>query len=161
MEAIGDVKIGRKIESQRRTISEGEFTAMVNLSWETSPLHSDREYAKNTVFGERILGGPCIIPFVAGLSARASHGMWEKAGAQVVALVGIENVRFIGPLYPGDTIWVESEVVGFRRTSKPERFIMTVKDVLYKLDGSTILEMERIHLMQELGREGSKESAKS
>jgi acyl dehydratase len=161
MEAIGDVHVGRKIKSQRRTISEGEFTAMVNLSWESGPLHSDREYAKTTVFGERVLGGPCIIPFVAGLSGRAWHGMWEEAGAQILALVGIENVRFMAPLFPGDTIWVEIEVVGFRRTSKPERFITTVKDVLYKQDGSTILEMERLVLMQERGREDSKGSAES
>jgi acyl dehydratase len=149
MERIGDICIGHKIRSQRRTISEGEFTAMVNLSWESGPLHSDREYAKTTIFGERILGGPCIIPFVAGLSGRALHGMWERAGAVLIALVGMENVRFTAPLYPGDTICLESEVAEFRRTSKTERFIVRIHDVLQKQDGRTILEMDRLVLLRE------------
>jgi acyl dehydratase len=148
MDSKGDLHVGAKIKSRRRTISEGEFTAMVNLSWENSPLHTDREYAKTTQFGERILGGPCIIPFVAGLSGQ-SHALWERTGCQLVALLGIDAVRFTAPLFPGDTIWVETEVVGFKQTSKPERFTITVKDVLYKGDSRAILEMQRTVLMQE------------
>lgn len=148
MNSKGELRVGDRIKSRRRTISEGEFTAMVNLSWENSPLHSDREYAKTTAFGERILGGPCIIPFVAGLSAQ-SHALWERTGSQLVALLGIEGVRFTAPLFPGDTIWVETEVVGFKQTSKPDRYTVTVKDVLYKQDARAILEMQRIVLMQD------------
>jgi len=148
MNSKGELRVGDKIKSRRRTISEGEFTAMVNLSWENSPLHSDREYAKTTAFGERILGGPCIIPFVAGLSGQ-SHELWERTGSQLVALLGIDAVRFTAPLFPGDTIWVETEVVGFKQTSKPERYTVTVKDVLYKQDARAILEMQRVVLMQD------------
>jgi acyl dehydratase len=149
MNSKGELHVGDKIKTRRRTISEGEFTAMVNLSWENSPLHSDQEFAKTTPFGERILGGPCIIPFVAGLSGQ-THALWERTGCQLVALLGIEGVRFTAPLFPGDTIWVETEVVGFKQTSKPGRFTVTVKDVLYKLqDSRVILEMQRIVLMQE------------
>ena len=148
MESLGDIRVGHKVASQRRTITEGEFSAMVNLSWETAPLHTDREYAKGTLFGERTLGGPCTIPFVAGLSGHALHGFWEKSGAQLLALVGMEGVRFTNPLYAGDTIWVETEIVSLRPTSKPERFLMTLKDVLYKTDRKIVLEMQRLVLMQ-------------
>jgi acyl dehydratase len=123
---------------------------MVNLSWETSPLHTDREYAKTTQFGERILGGPCTIPFVAGLTGQAWHGMWEKAGLQIVALVGINNVTFTAPIFPNDTIWVETEVVSMRPTSKPKRCLVTVKDVLRKQGDTVVLQMERVILAQEI-----------
>ncbi len=150
MDRVGGIEVGTKIVSQRRTITEGDFSAMANLSWETSPLHTDREYAKTTPFGERILGGPCTIPFVAGLAGHAWRGMWEKAGLQLIALVGIEGVRFTSPLFPGDTIWVETEISGMRPTSKPKRLLVTVKDVLYKQGREIILQMDRLMLVQEL-----------
>jgi acyl dehydratase len=150
MDSVGGVQVGRKIVTQRRTITEGDFSAMVNLSWETSPLHTDQEYAKTTAFGQRILGGPCIIPFVAGLTGHAWHGMWEAAGTRLIALVGIEGVRFTAPLFPGDTIWVETEIKSLRPTSKPKRALMTVRDVLHKTGGQIVLEMERLILLQEI-----------
>jgi len=142
--------VGTKITTQRRTITDGDFSAMVNLSWESSPIHTDDEYAKNTIFGRRILGGPCTIPFVAGLSGHAWHGLWEKSGMRLLALVGINNVAFKAPLFPNDTIWVELEIASKRPTSKPRRSIVTVKDTLKKQGGETILQMERIILVEEI-----------
>lgn len=150
MESLGGIQVGRKVVTQRRTITEGDFSAMVNLSWETSPLHTDQEYAKTTPFGQRILGGPCIIPFIAGLTGHAWHGMWESAGTRLVALVGIEGVRFTAPLFAGDTIWVEAEIKNLRPTSKPKRALMTVHDVLHKIGGQVIMEMDRLILLQEV-----------
>jgi acyl dehydratase len=153
MHSSRTIEIGSKIVSQRRTITEGDFSAMVNLSWETSPLHTDREYAKTTQFGERVLGGPCTIPFVAGLTGHAWHGLWEKSGLRLIALVGINNVTFTNPLFPNDTIWVETEIVNMRPTSKPKRRLVTVKDILRKQDDKVVLQMERLILVQEIEAE--------
>ena len=142
--------VGTKITTQRRTITDGDFSAMVNLSWESSPIHTDDEYAKNTIFGRRVLGGPCTIPFVAGLSGHAWHGLWEKSGMRLLALVGINNVAFKAPLFPNDTIWVELEIASKRPTSKPKRSIVTVKDTLKKQGDETILQMERLILVEEI-----------
>jgi acyl dehydratase len=155
MHSSRTIEIGSKIVSQRRTITEGDFSAMVNLSWETSPLHTDREYAKTTQFGERVLGGPCTIPFVAGLTGHAWHGLWEKSGLRLIALVGINNVTFTNPLFPNDTIWVETEIVNMRPTSKPKRRLVTVKDILHKQDDKVVLQMERLILVQEIEAETS------
>jgi|HubBroStandDraft_6_1064221.scaffolds.fasta_scaffold1012217_2 acyl dehydratase len=150
MSGSSTIAVGYKILTQRRTITEGDFSAMVNLSWETSPLHTDREYAKTTPFGERILGGPCTIPFVAGLTGHAWHGMWERSGLRLIALVGINNVTFTTPLFPNDTIWVETEIVSMRPTSKPKRRLVTVKDILRKQADQVVLQMERLILVQEI-----------
>jgi acyl dehydratase len=144
------LEVGTKITTQRRTITEGDFSAMVNLSWESSPIHTDDEYAKNTIFGRRVLGGPCTIPFVAGLSGHAWHGLWEKSGMRLLALVGINNIAFKAPLFANDTIWVELEIASKRPTSKPKRSIVTVRDTLKKQGGETILQMERLVLVEDL-----------
>jgi acyl dehydratase len=144
------LEVGTKITTQRRTITDGDFSAMVNLSWESSPIHTDDEYAKATIFGRRVLGGPCTIPFVAGLSGHAWHGLWEKSGMRLLALVGINNVAFKAPLFANDTIWVELEIASKRPTSKPKRSIVTVKDTLKKQGGETILQMERLILVEDI-----------
>jgi acyl dehydratase len=145
----GKLEVGTKITTQRRTITDGDFSAMVNLSWESSPMHTDDEFAKTTIFGRRVLGGPCTIPFVAGLTGHAWHGLWQKSGMRLLGLVGINNVAFKAPLYPNDTIWVELEIASKRPTSKPKRSIVTVKDTLKKQGGETILVMERLILVEE------------
>lgn len=150
MNAVTKLDIGTKLTTQRRTITDGDFSAMVNLSWESAPIHTDDEYAKGTIFGRRILGGPCTIPFVAGLSGHAWHGLWEKSGMRLLALVGINNVKFKSPLFPGDTIWVEVEIASKRATSKPDRDLVTVKDTLRKTGGDIVLEMERLILVQRI-----------
>jgi acyl dehydratase len=144
------LEVGTRITTQRRTITDGDFSGMVNLSWESAPIHTDDEYAKTTIFGRRVLGGPCTIPFVAGLSGLAWHGLWEKSGMRLLGLVGINNVAFKAPLFANDTIWVELEIASKRPTSKPKRSIVTVKDTLKKLGGETILQMERIILVEEI-----------
>jgi acyl dehydratase len=144
------IEVGTKITTRRRTITDGDFSAMVNLSWESSPIHTDDEYAKSTIFGRRVLGGPCTIPFVAGLSGHAWHDLWEKSGMRILALVGINNVAFKAPLFANDTIWVELEIAAKRSTSKPNRSIVTVKDALKKQSGETILQMERLILVEDI-----------
>lgn len=147
--SIGEFKVGTKMKSQGRTISEGDFTAMANLSWENGSLHMDREFMKNSQFGERILGGPCIIPFVAGLSSHPLHNILDRSHVRLVALVGIENIRFTTPLHPGDTIYVETEVIKVRQTSNGQRWLVHMQDTAYKHDGNAIMNMERIVLMEE------------
>jgi acyl dehydratase len=149
----GEIEVGTKLTTQRRTITDGDFSAMVNLSWESSPMHTDDEFAKGTIFGRRVLGGPCTIPFVAGLSGHAWHGLWEKSGMRLLALVGINNIAFKSPLFPNDTIWVEIEIADKRPTSKPRRSIVTVKDTLKKQGGETVLTMDRLVLVEQVERD--------
>ena len=63
----------------------------------------------------------------------------------MIALVGINNVTFTTPLFPNDTIWVETEVMTMRPTSKPKRHLVTVKDILRKPVDQIVLQMERLN----------------
>ncbi len=100
-----DIEIGDKTITKARTITESDLANFAALTWDTYPLHTDAEWAKNTIFGERIAHGMLVLSY--GMGLVMSHGVESK----VVAFYGMEKLRFTGPTKIGDTIHVESEVV--------------------------------------------------
>lgn len=145
----GSFEVGNKIMTMGRTITEGDFTGIVNISWENGPLHTDEEYMKTTPFGRRILGGPCLIALIAGLSTTPLYSMWGNSGLNCVAGLGIDNVRYHTPFHPNDTLTVEIEVISIRETVKiPGRYVGRIKDRALKQNGETVLEMERTYLLE-------------
>ncbi len=152
LEDWGEFKVGNRVRSQSRTVTEGDFSAIVNISWENGPLHTDEEYMKSTPFGRRILGGPCLIALIAGLSTHPMYAMWRRSSLNCIAGLGIDNVRYTAPFHPDDTLTVEIEVVELRETrTRPGRLVGRVKDRAFKQDGQTVLEMERTYLLERVG----------
>lgn len=145
----GEFKVGHKVKTQGRTITESDFCGIVNLTWENGPLHTDDEYMKTTRFGRRILGGPCIIALMAGLVTTPLHSMMGRAHLNTIAALGLDNVRYLGPLQVGDTLSVEIEVLDLRETrSKPGRLVGRIKEHAVKQDSQPVLEMEAIYLFE-------------
>jgi len=96
--------VGDRVISQGRTVTEADIVAFAALTGDYNPLHCDAEYAKGTVFGERIAHG------LLGLSI--AQGLVERLGfiaGTVEAFLGLEW-KFRGPIKIGDTIHVEAEV---------------------------------------------------
>jgi acyl dehydratase len=146
---LKDVSYGKKCVSIGRTISEGDFSMLVNLNWTIGSIHADSEHMKSTSFGERILPGVCILSTTIGLANTSGvrRFMYEK-GLRLVALLGFESVRFLGPVYPGDTITVESEILDARPSSDPKRCVARLKDVTLKQTGEKVLEGLRTELYE-------------
>ena len=97
--AVGDVEI-----SHGRTVTEADIVAFAALTGDYNPLHTDAEYAKGTVFGERIAHG------LLGLSI--ASGQAERLGfieGTIEALLGVDW-KFRGPIKIGDTIHTETKV---------------------------------------------------
>ena len=65
------IPVGQVFVSPGRTISEGDFTLLTSLTWNTTIIHTDKEFMKTTEFGERILDGPSLLACAAGLSHRS------------------------------------------------------------------------------------------
>ena len=152
LEDWGEFKVGNRVRSRSRTVTEGDFSAIVNISWENGPLHTDEEYMKSTPFGRRILGGPCLIALIAGLSTQPMYAMWRRSSLNCIAGLGIDSVRYNAPFHPDDTLTVEIEVVELRETTtRPGRLVGRVKDRAFKQDGQTVLEMERTYLLERVG----------
>ncbi|MBK36195.1 MAG: hypothetical protein CME26_11800 [Gemmatimonadetes bacterium] len=148
-DVLAAVSYGEKRMSIGRTISEGDFSLLVNLNWTIGSIHADGEHMKSTSFGERILPGVCMLSTTMGLANTSNvRGLMADQGLHLVALLGYENVRFVSPVHPGDTIKVESEILDARPTSDPNRCVARLKDVTSVQTGETVLEAIRTELYE-------------
>lgn len=110
-----DFEVGMKVESSARTITEADIVMFAALTGDWNPIHTDAEFAKKTIFGQRIAHGLLTLSVVAGLLVRL--GLTERT---IVAFYGIDKLRFTKPVFIGDTIKAVLEVVGKEeREGKP------------------------------------------
>ncbi len=98
-----DDEIGRTWVSKGRTITESDIVLFSSFSGDWFPLHTDKEYAANTSFQQRIAHGMSILSIATGLI--------ELNPDVVVAFYGIDRVRFTNPVFIGDTVHLEACVL--------------------------------------------------
>ena len=96
--------VGDGVISPGRTVTEADIVAFAALTGDYNPLHTDAEYAKGTVFGERIAHGLLGLSIVSGLLDRLGF-----ITGTVEAFTGLEW-KFRGPIKIGDTIHAEARV---------------------------------------------------
>ncbi|MFQ5995247.1 MAG: MaoC family dehydratase [Acidiferrobacterales bacterium] len=139
--SVGDVYEHRP----GRTLSETDNTWFTLLTMNTHPLHFDAAYCAKTEF-ERPLVNSCLtLAIVAGMSV---SDLSQKA----VANLGWDNIRLTAPVYVGDTIYAESEVLAKRESkSRPNQGIVTVKTTGKKADGTVFMTYERMFLVPKRG----------
>ena len=65
-----DLEVGTEWNSPRRTITEADIVMFTAMTGDNNPVHTDEEFAKNTVFGGRILHGPAVFAIATGLESR-------------------------------------------------------------------------------------------
>jgi acyl dehydratase len=104
----------------RRTITEADNVLITTLTHNPAALHLDAEYMKTTEFGKPIVNSCLTLSLMVGISVNdTTHGT-------TVANLGWDEVRFPKPLFPGDTIHIESEVLEMRESkSRPNNGIVT------------------------------------
>lgn len=141
---------GAVLRTPRRTITEGDFSALVNVTWENGPLHVDDTYMAGTAFGRRILGGPCLVALTAGLSSSILYAAWAAAGLDCRAALGIDEVRYDGPLFAGTTVRDEIEVLALRPTPGGSAWFGEVQDRLLDAEDRVLLRMSRSYLLDPL-----------
>jgi acyl dehydratase len=99
-----EFEIGDEVETAARTITETDIVLFAGLSGDYTQLHTDAEFAKETLFGERIAHGLLGLSVASGLTARLG---FIEGTAQ--AFTGLEW-KFRGPIKIGDTIRVRARV---------------------------------------------------
>jgi len=137
-----DFKVGDRFITQAKTITDGAITVMIGLGGYTIPIFTNEEYAKTTIFKGRIAPGRMTIFMMGGLEEQL--GIFHET---VIALIGIDKVRFKNPLRAGDTIKVEIEIINKRETKNPERGIVIHRETCLNQREEVILEEEATHLM--------------
>ena len=138
-----DFRIGDKFTTPRKTVTEAMINIMVGLGGFVAPLFNDAEYARTTSFGSCIAPGRMTLFLMGGLEEQI--GIYEES---LVALVGLDGVKFKGPLRAGDTIRVELEIVAVRETSRPESGLVTHKSRCFNQRDELIVEAEASHLLK-------------
>jgi len=147
---IPPFELGIRIVTQARTVTSGDFSAIVNASWEFGPLHSDIEVARGSVYGKPILGGPCLIALGAGLSAHDLYTSWRAGGYDCYAALGIDEIRYLTPVVVDDTIRMEVEVGEFTSTPNGSAMFCRLNDVMKNQRDEVVLTMHRRYLLKGL-----------
>lgn len=129
-----DFEIGEEFISPGRTITETDVVMFAALTGDYNPLHTDAEYAKNTIFGERIAHGLLGLSIVSGLVTRI--GVFDGT---VLAFLGLEW-KFTGPILIGDTVHFRMTIIDKKETSKPDRGVIKRKVELINQHGKVVQE---------------------
>ena len=134
-----DLEVGQHFcHSRGRTVTETDDTLFNALTMNTNPLHTNEDFASRTQFGRRIVNGIFTLGLVVGLSVS------DITEGTVLANLGYDKVVHPHPVFYGDTIYVETDVLEKRESrSHPECGIVRLKHTGRKPDGTVVVELER------------------
>jgi len=130
-----DLYEGLRFRSPGRTITDADLVGFAGLTGDYSELHTSDVYAQASQFGRKVAHGMMGLAYAHGL-------MWPRTGElreTAVAFLGINDWKFVGPIFVGDTIFVEYELAELRDSkSRPEQAIAVFDVRVVKQDGSTV-----------------------
>ncbi len=127
-----------------RTVTETDNIWFTLLTMNTNPMHFDREYAKKSQFKRCLINSSLTLAIVLGLSV---GDLTQNA----VANLGWDEVRLPKPLFDGDTLYAESEVLSKRESkSHAEAGIVTVKTSGQNQKGETVIEFKRTFMVYKM-----------
>lgn len=128
-----------------RTISEADNTWFTLLTMNQHPLHFDFEYAAKSEFGKPLVNSCLTLSIVAGMSV-------SDISQKTIANLGWDKIKLSAPVFIGDTVYAESEVLAKRESkSRPTQGIVTVKTIGKKADGTEFMSFERSMLIPKRG----------
>jgi acyl dehydratase len=108
------------------------------MTQNTQPLHLDEEFARQAGFEGRIVNGILTLGLVIGITVP------DLTEGTIVANIGYQNIQHPTPVYHGDTISVESEVLEKRASeSKSDRGIVRLRHLGRNQKGEVVIEVER------------------
>ncbi len=120
-----------------RTVTKDDNIRFTHLTLNTNQLHYNDHYAQQTEFGQPLVNSAFTIALVTGMSV---IDLSENAYANL----GWDEVRLPNPLFVGDTVYAQSEVLSRRESeSRPKVGIVTFHTQGYKEDGTVVIEYDR------------------
>lgn len=140
--SVGDVYVHRL----GRTVLDVDNSWFTLLTQNTAPIHFDRHYAAGTEFGRPLVDSTFTLALVTGQSV-------SDVSQNVMANLGWDEVRLPNPVYEGDTIYSESEVLSVRESrSRPEVGIVAVRTTGSNQDGVVVITFTRTIMVYRRGR---------
>ena len=120
-----------------RTVTETDDVWFTNVTMNVNPMHFNEAYAAETEFGERLVNGTFVIALAVGMSV-------VDVSMNATANLGYDDVRHHGPVFHGDTIFAESEVLSKRESESRDHVGMVTTELrAYNQDDDLVLSLER------------------
>ena len=143
-----EIHVGDEYESPGRTVTESDIVAFAGLSGDYNVLHTDAEFMKQSIFGERIAHGLLGLAIQSGLLTRVMPPY------ATVASTGLKW-RFKNPIKIGDTIHVKARVTSKRETEKPDRGVVVLGRTVLNQRGEVVQEGETEVMVERRGTPAS------
>lgn len=129
-----------------RTVIDTDNIWFTLLTQNTAPIHFDRHYAAQTEFGKPLVDSTFTLALVTGQSV-------TDISQNVMANLGWDEVRLPNPVFEGDTIYSQSEVLSKRESqSRPNVGIVTVKTTGYNQNGTVVITFKRTIMVYKRGK---------
>jgi acyl dehydratase len=150
-EASGARQYGRYLEEfevgavykhwPAKTVTESDDHLFCLLTMNHHPLHINDVYAKQSQQGRNVVVGPLVYSLALGMSVGDVSG-------KAIANLATEELSHPAPVFHGDTLFVESEVLDVRGSeSKPDRGVVKVRTDVYNQDGTLVATFKRAVLV--------------
>ena len=142
-----EAKFGRYLEefkvgdvykhANTKTITENEQREFCLLTMNHHPVHLDKEYVKDHPHKRILVVGPYVLSVVVGMSVADTSG-------KAIANLEYEKITHDGPVFIGDTLYAETEVLDVRESrSKPDRGIVYIETRAFNQRGEKVLTLRR------------------
>ncbi len=143
---LEDFKVGDVYEHRPgRTITESDNTWFTLITMNQHPVHFDAAYAAKSEWKKPLVNSALTLSIVAGMSV-------SDVSQKAIANLGWDKIKLTAPVFIGDTIYAESEVLAVRESkSRPTQGIVTVKTTGKKDDGTVFMTYERTVLIPKRG----------
>jgi acyl dehydratase len=120
-----------------RTVSEMDNTWFSLLTMNQHPLHIDAHYAAKTQHGQCLVVGTLVFSIAVGMSVADISG-------RAIANLGYDEVKHLGPVFGGDTIYAASRIISKRESAtKPDRGVVSVETTAYNQREEAVLSFRR------------------
>jgi len=111
----------------------------------THPLHFDAEYARHSEFGRCLVASPFTVSLIVGMSV-------SDVSQKAIANLGWTDIKLTHPVFAGDTLYAESEVLAKRESkSRADAGIVSVRSTGKNQDGAVVCTFDRTMLVQRRG----------
>ena len=128
-----------------KTVTEYDNHLFTLLTLNTHPLHFDAEYGKLTEWGRNLVVSPYTLSLLIGMSV-------SDLSQKTIANLGMDEVKFTAPVFAGDTLYAESEVLEVRPSqSRPGQGIVTVRTTGKNQDDIVVCTFKRSMLIPAKG----------
>ncbi|MBV1879471.1 MAG: MaoC family dehydratase [Pseudomonadales bacterium] len=143
---LEDFEVGATYEHRPgRTISEADNTWFTLLTMNQHPIHFDVEYAKHSEFGQPIVNSALTLAIVVGMSV-------SDISQKAIANLGWTDITMPNPVFPGDTITAETEILSKRESkSRPTQGIVDVETRAYNQHRDPVMIFRRSALIPKQG----------